>query len=202
MNSNEKYSTREEWLTAAILAVAPIFADHEITLPPVRVSVGWPGGRGKKANDLGQCWHGSAAADGVSQMFISPVIGAEPVQVLATLVHELVHAVNFTTDVSGHGAAFRRVAVAVGLTGKMTATVAGEDLAAKLTQVAVDLGDYPHAVITTAGSLSSGPKKQGTRMVKCVCLECGYVARTTRKWLDEVGPPICPCVTAAMSVES
>ena len=35
--------------------------------------------------------------------------------------------------------------------------------------------------------------QQSTRMVKVVCAGCGYTARTTRKWLDEAGAPICPC---------
>lgn len=35
------------------------------------------------------------------------------------------------------------------------------------------------------------PPKQDARMIKCTCAECGYVARTTRKWL-EIGPPHCP----------
>lgn len=34
--------------------------------------------------------------------------------------------------------------------------------------------------------------KQSARLIKCVCPECGYIARTTRKWLDERGPPHCP----------
>ena len=32
-----------------------------------------------------------------------------------------------------------------------------------------------------------------TRMLKCECSACGYVARTTRRWLIEYGPPLCPC---------
>jgi hypothetical protein len=29
-------------------------------------------------------------------------------------------------------------------------------------------------------------------MLKVECEVCGYTARTTRKWLDRDGPPICP----------
>lgn len=35
-------------------------------------------------------------------------------------------------------------------------------------------------------------KKQTTRHIKCVCPECGYVARITRKWIN-AGCPACPC---------
>ena len=35
-------------------------------------------------------------------------------------------------------------------------------------------------------------KVQPTRLIKCVCQSCGYVIRSTRKWLD-TGYPQCPC---------
>ena len=35
-------------------------------------------------------------------------------------------------------------------------------------------------------------KKIGTRMLKCECTVCGYIARTTRRWIRDVGPPSCP----------
>ncbi|MEX3924422.1 transcription elongation protein SprT [Paraburkholderia sp. BR10936] len=34
--------------------------------------------------------------------------------------------------------------------------------------------------------------KQSTRMIKCECPMCHYIARTSQKWIDEVGPPHCP----------
>lgn len=46
---------------------------------------------------------------------------------------------------------------------------------------------------STGIELALAKKKQTTRMVKVVCAGCGYVARTTHKWLDEAGAPICPC---------
>ena len=41
-------------------------------------------------------------------------------------------------------------------------------------------------------------RKQSTRMLKCQCGFCGYVVRTTRTWLDEYGPPLCPCNSKQM----
>lgn len=41
---------------------------------------------------------------------------------------------------------------------------------------------------------------QTTRMLKCVCGKCGYTARTTRKWIDLKGAPLCPCAGEAMDV--
>lgn len=37
-----------------------------------------------------------------------------------------------------------------------------------------------------------GPK-QTTRQLKIQCPACGYLARVTRKWLEEAGTPTCPC---------
>lgn len=92
---------------------------------------------------------------------------------------------------NGHKGNFTRIARAIGLEGKMTATHAGEALGRILADVAADLGDYPHAALTPA---LSGVKKQSTRMIKVVCPEDGYIVRTTAKWL-EVGMPSCPCGT-------
>jgi hypothetical protein len=38
-------------------------------------------------------------------------------------------------------------------------------------------------------------------MVKCECGDCGYTVRTSRKWLEESGAPICPCNKKSMGFE-
>lgn len=185
------HNTREEWLVAAVEALGrDIFAPLEIAVPPVRVSVGWPGGSGKKSSVIGQCWKTTQSDDKVAQVFISPSLVDRPA-VLETLVHELIHAVDDCE--SGHKGEFVRMAKRVGLTGKMTSTVAGEELAAQLVPIAETLGEYPHAKLS-AGNGVEGPKKQGTRMIKVICPDDGYTLRTTKKWI-EVGVPTCPCGT-------
>jgi len=183
-----KFTTREEWLTAAVAALAPLFAEAGAELPAVRVSVGWPGGNGRKNSVIGQCWSTAASSDKVAQLFISPVLD-DAVRVLDVLTHELVHAVD--DNKSGHAGAFAKLAKALGLSGKMTATVAGDELKGKLEAIAEELGEYPHAAIVPS---LSGVKKQTTRMLKVECGSgSGYVVRMTRKWLDEYGTPSCPC---------
>lgn len=179
-----RHETREGWLLAAVEALAPLFAEVGITLPTVRVSVGWPGGAGKKDNVIGQCWSRAAAEDGVSNLFISPALG-DAQTVLATLVHELIHAVDDCQ--SGHKGAFRKYALALGLAGKMTATVPGPALAGCLDALALDLGVYPHGRMVTAGGKGKG------RMLKIACDDCGFIAYTTRKWIDTYGDFPCPC---------
>lgn len=179
--------TREAWLTAAVKALTTDLQAVGASVPPVRVSVGFPGGRGRKNAVIGQCWAAEAATDGVAQVFISPTI-VDPVQVLATLLHEMIHAVD--GNHSGHRGAFAQIARAVGLTGKMTATVPGEALSARLRAVSDGLGAFPHAALRTG--VSGAHKPQGTRMLKVQCPADGYTVRTTAKWLD-VGLPACPC---------
>ncbi|WP_229398107.1 SprT-like domain-containing protein [Micromonospora okii] len=193
------FGTREEWLVEAVDMFVPIFAAVGAQLPRVRVSVGWPGVSSRKGlhKVIGQCWASTVSADKVPQVFISPVLD-DAGTVLATLAHELVHAVDDCA--SGHKAPFARLARGIGLAGKMTATHAGDALAARLAEIADHLGPYPHARLSTgAAGAGAGEKKQTTRMIKCEC-GCGYAVRTTRKWLDSVGAPICPACVERLTV--
>lgn len=180
--------TREAWLLDAANALRPLFEALGEEVPALRVSVGWPGGRGKKGNVIGQCWSKSSSTDEVAALFISPVM-VEPVEILAVLAHEIVHAIDDCQ--SGHRGRFAKIAKGLGLEGPMTATTAGAELKETLEDIANDLGEFPHAAMTGGGT-GSGPKKQGTRMLKVECPDDGYVVRTTAKWLA-MGTPTCPC---------
>jgi hypothetical protein len=89
---------------------------------------------------------------------------------------------------------FAKVAKAFGLEGKMTATVAGAELTERLNALVEQLGEYPHALLKESG------KKQSTRMIKCECYSCGYIARTSSKWIEQAGAPICPCGYGQMDI--
>jgi hypothetical protein len=185
--------TREQWLIAAVEAVKPLFAEIDVVLPPVHVSCGWPSSRATatKNQTIGECWKTHTSDDKVSQIFISPVL-ADPKDVLGVLIHELIHA--WDNGASGHkgnrkqGTGFAGKAHAIGLVGKMTATTVGEELGLKLLPIYYELGSYPHAAIHPGGNV----KKQSTRMLKLEAPDCGYIVRTTAKWLDSEGFPKCP----------
>lgn len=183
-------ANREAWLQQAVTALRPHFRKAGVSLPTVRVSCGWPGGRTRPAKGktiTGQCW--TSAKDGRAQLFISPTIDSGH-DALAILVHELCHASD--ANKHGHAAEFAELAYAVGLVGKPTETTAGGELAMKLATIATRLGKYPHsALLADSGD---GKKKQTTRMVKVWCPECGYTVRTTRQWIS-TGLPACPCGT-------
>ena len=93
---------REEWLMRAVVHLEPIFQRGGYQIPQVKVSIGFPS-TGAKGRHLGQCWGSKASEDGINQIFIAPN-QSDPVEVLDTLTHELVHAVDDCK--SGHGEGF------------------------------------------------------------------------------------------------
>jgi hypothetical protein len=198
-NTKLKHATREQWLEAAVSLMAPHFGRNGYAdFPKVRVSCGWPSSRGLggKKITVGECWDKSAAEDGIAQIFVSPRIKKHE-DVLPVLAHEVCHAV--VGNAAKHGKVFKKCALAIGLEGKMTATVPGEKLLAEAKHwVEKSLGDYPHSQLNPKGRPT---KKQTTRMVKCECKACGYSLRTSRKWLNEAGAPLCPCNGEPMHFE-
>lgn len=180
-----KTMTREQWLGQMLHKhVAPLFAKHGATVPAdCKVSVGFPGG-GSARKRIGECWPRARSSQKVNEIFINPAI-TDVRKVVDVLVHEAIHAADDCA--SGHKGFFRRTALAVGLEGKMTATHAGKELAAKIDQWIAKMPPFDY------GSLNlDGRKKQTTRMVKVTCMDCGYTLRTTQKWI-EVGLPTCCC---------
>lgn len=181
-----KLVTREEWL----LSISKLFVLPRIkkaggkTDYKYRVSVGFPKGRrGTRAKTIGQCWDPTVSADGTAEIFISPELDAYAA--VATLVHEHVHA--SVGLKAGHKGEFRKLGIAIGLTGKMASSTESEELAADIKRIIIKVGDYPHAILTP----SSTTAVQTTRMLKCSCEACGYTVRTSAKWLA-VSVPVCP----------
>lgn len=181
------HQTRESWLTAAVEALRPFFAPIG-EIPPYRVTCGFPSksATARKNRRLGECWPASASAANVNEIFISPVV-SDRIEVLAILTHEVAHAVVGLEH--GHKGPFKRAVKLLHLEGKPSSTKAGDQFKLQVAEsILRHMGDYPHGTLTP----SSQEKKQSTRMLKCVCPDCGYTVRTTSKWLDDVGPPLCP----------
>lgn len=149
----------------------------------IRVTLGWPIRAGRKA--LGECWSETASADLVREIFISPTL-SDGARIVDVLIHELCHAC--LPHEAKHGPKFKALATACGLTGKMTATVASDELTALITAWIEKRGLYPAGALDP---LQSGRKKQTTRLVKAHCAGCGYTVRVTAKWLV-IAVPECP----------
>jgi hypothetical protein len=177
------FKLREAWLLAAIEALRPIFNAKGHTVPAeIQVSCGFAS-TGIKSHHIGQCWSTKSSELGINQIFISPSI-AEPVEVLDTLVHELVHAVDDCEH--KHGKEFKKIALSVGMKGPMRSAGAGPELREILTQVAQNLGPYPHAQLKVRHS-----KRVHTPRPRAKCSACGYEVPMLKKYL-EFGPPLCP----------
>jgi hypothetical protein len=170
MNAN-----REAWLERLVELLRPSFHDLGYPLPPVvRVSVGFPSrqGRAKHRRRIGECWSGDCADDAAPQVFISPLLDQPEAD--HVLVHELVHAAVGTA--CGHRGKFRRLALGLGLTGSMRATIAGPALRQRLDALALRLGPYPHAVLR----VDAQTRRPGSRLLKLAC-KCGRIVRASKQ---------------------
>lgn len=112
-----------------------------------------------------------------------------PAQIAAILAHELVHAAVGIS--AGHGKAFKRIAIGLGLVGPMRATTPGAAFLAAVAPILATAGSLPYARLDTGGE-TTRPKEQATRLLKCEFERCGYTVRIARKWLETIGAPLCP----------
>ena len=193
------FTERETYLSAAAVALQrEVFTSagikpREWSKRRYRVGCGFPiGFRGSRSGKviMGQAFDPSISADGTFEVFINPIID-RPIDVIAVLAHELVHV--WTGIQCGHRGEFATVARAIGLAGKLTATVPGDELRGKLEGIVETLGDYPHAKIDP-----NSRKKQGTRLLKLQCSDCGWTARVSslqaNRLHSESACPVCASV--------
>jgi hypothetical protein len=176
------YPTREAWLLAAIDLLRPLFAQKSYVVPPCQVSCGFTS-TGVRSGHIGQCWSTKSSANGINQIFISPTLG-DAYDVMDTLVHELVHAVDDCQN--KHGKEFKKIALKMGLKGPMRSADAGPELKVVLTELLTKLGPYPHEKLKVSmQKVSRSPRP------RAVCKKCGYQVPMFKKFVS-YGPPICP----------
>ena len=158
MNTN-----REAWLIRAVEALKPLLSEAGFPLlTPVRVSCGFPSG-GQRSNQVGECWSQKSSDDAHNQIFISPV-QVDAVEVLDTLLHELIHAVDDCEH--KHGKAFKKIATKLGMVGPMRSASAGPKLKAKLQDLAHALG---------AGRTASEPGLPGCAGIHAATPDCRHL---------------------------
>jgi len=117
-----------------------------------------------------------------------------------TLIHELAHAENHhrgidDTDKSGrrHNKKFKSMAEQLGLIVEKAGSLGfaftklGPDAISFL-----DKAKFNKELFSMCRLVPTTKVAAGSRLVKCECAECGYVARITQKWID-TGLPTCPC---------
>lgn len=188
MKAGNVHTTRESWLHSATNELRPYFEKFGYNIPDkIRYAIAFTSG-GKRGKIPGECWHPSSSADHHFEIILRADL-ADPIDVLAVLVHELVHTL-LPADVK-HGKEFRDVALRVGLEGPMRQTYPSPLLKERLQVIATSLGPLPHAKLDFMSG-SDRPKKQGARYIKAECgASCGYTIRLIPKWA-KAGLPVCP----------
>ena len=178
----QQHTTREAWLIAAVELLRLLFAAKGFAVPPCQVSCGFAS-TGTRSGHVGQCWSTQSASNELNQIFISPTLKTA-YDVIDTLVHELVHAVDNCEH--KHGKEFKKIALKMGMKGPMRSAEAGPELKVTLTALLDLLGPYPH------GHLKVSMLKVARRnRPRAKCKHCGYQVPMLKKFLA-YGPPICP----------
>lgn len=188
---------RESWLQLAVHQLTEkVFEPVGLKVPTVNVSVSLMSGglRGSKLSNkggttLGENYSRSISKGGVNEIFMNPLYFSKDnsSRTLDVLAHEMIHAID--DNKHGHGKVFRDMAIKIGLTGKMTATTATDELKVKLDAIVDYIGEFPHELMVW-----DNKKKQSTRNVKVECDSCEFSFRTSRKnieLMNEEAP--CPC---------
>ena len=175
--------TREEYLQKAKEELnTRVFKQAGYEIPDVKISCSWAlGTADKNKKTLGQCVPRSWSKANINEIMIVPTVD-DSEQVIDTLAHELVHAIDDCK--SGHGAGFKKICLAVGLNGssQMTYACAGDELTQTIKEIVEDIGLYPHNELEI-----NKRKKQTTRMIKVSCsYECGFSYRTSRKNIESM----------------
>ena len=190
---------RESWLWEMTKQLKlKVFKPNGITLDlkKIKISVGFPvsGGAKSVGKTIGQCFPRSCSTAGVNEIFINPCLDKSQVtRVAGVLVHELIHAVDDCQD--GHKAVFRKMAIACGVTGKMTATTESDGLETIIKDIESKIGKYPHKKL----DYEIGRKKQGTRNLKIECPKCAdldpYFVRMSKTMYEKAAPICGQCKT-------
>lgn len=199
---------REGWLTEFARLAAPIIekrTDLKVPREKLRLSCSFPRTRATPNKTggytTGQCFHGATHKSGLHEIMINPLksemITEDGRGVCETVIHEMLHAC--LAEDTMHKAPFAKAAKKMGLDGKdskPTSTTLGPEGRKIVEGIIEQIGQpYPHEALD-----GSWGRKQGTRLIKVSCPDCGYIneagngytTRITMSWI-EVGLPTCPC---------
>lgn len=185
------FPTREQWLRAASQEMACWLPEVNEQLNPDHAPAmcGFPGLRHGKGRAIGACYHPGAMpkAEHLRPIFICPTLD-DPRQVLATLLHELVHAA--LPAKAGHKKRFKDAVFGLGLVGPATATFCeeGSALEARFDVLIERLGPYPHSAMDLKRVVKKGggwPRYKSRN-------EEAYKVLVSPKMLEEHGAPLDP----------
>jgi hypothetical protein len=186
--------------------LAAAIAHYGLTVPAdnIVVTIQTKGRR----NAVGWFWHGRWQSDAPKTKGESNLheinMSAEHLRdhhMGELLLHELAHAENDhqgIRDCAGrrHNKKFKVMAERLGLTVEKSGS-----LGFAFTDLGEPARNFLDGIkfkkeVFELSRVGEGPKgsKPGSRLLKCECPDCGYVVRTTAKWLA-IGTPTCACGT-------
>lgn len=184
MTQQQKIGTRDQWLKSTVSAMSSWYEDLGFPLPEIEVQTGFPSS-GQRGQNVAESW---SLDNGESYVVVVRPDVADPLRIAAAVAHQLCFVAVGQKDQHGH--LFRHVAISIGLRGTKAERTPGEVFKELVRPILEDLGPLPSSIPEPAAP--KGSSKQTTRMIKVSCNECGYVARVSRKWIEDVGPPLCP----------
>jgi len=170
--------TREQWLDAAVAAIRARIPEIGSR---IRCAPGFPR-TFTRSGTVAEVIPDTDSQDGHFEVLIAPTL-ADPEGVFVALLGQVLHTLPGALTVASR--AYRDALTNWGL------AIEGQDVSPTADfiehwQGDIDgLGPYPHAAVTVATR-----KVQSTRMLKLTCPQCGYIVRTTGKWLAQ-GLPTC-----------
>jgi|TARA_R110000765_G_scaffold93293_1_gene175970 hypothetical protein len=183
------------WLEKATQELqTQVFTPAKLRVPnQLRLNVGSMTGTAKDRNHTLGCCYRKDVANGVNMITlnISTTQAKDSGRVLDVLVHELIHAID--NNKHGHKGEFRKMALAVGLKGKMTATIATKKLKKVLAGIVKKIGKFP----TKAVSLE-GLQKDVNRNLKLECngtddVACDHGFNINKTRIQEMSSHTCLC---------
>jgi hypothetical protein len=157
-------SKRIKWLEKAYQIMRRDFLPEVPEIVTITTTAGFPSRRG--AGTIGECIHNYIQKSNDTQHLITIHFKqfSDPVEVLHVLLHEVIHA----SGISGHGKEFSQKAKNLGLLKPWVATTPGEELKAKLIEIAKKIGDMPDGHGEDNNSKNKKQKSRN-RLYKCSC---------------------------------
>ena len=207
---------RNDWLRKvcerAIETRADIFANTDLDL--VTLDTAYTSS-GKRSNTYGEAYT-IVDQDAIRGQIIVSGVYTDPFEIAVTVVHELLH-VECPGD--HHGGQFRVKSKALGVSDAAHWKEQSSDFKAWIEDIIADAGPMPGRVAlpgqpkrtrvriplppaeveapapeVAVGEFSSAQPKQGSRLLKLECSECGFICRTTAKWVrDDMDCPYPDC---------
>lgn len=177
-------TTREQWLTKAVSALNTQVFDDQM---PKAWSVTCGQYFGKNANILGTCVDAEVSTNGTTSIFISPAL-QDPMDVLGTLVHEMIHAVVGVQE--KHGGKFKKMAIELEMSmpAKSTLPVPDTVLWTRLERLSAELGPYPHAALNPIEK----PKRVSALMTFVSPEDPEYTVSASMEKVIRLGFPVDP----------